>query len=218
MKTMDASGTVSAPSKVRQPVTMCAAGTHRCTVCRPSKPTGSPHCQYLHSLRVESHATAWSRRVGTRAEGGDLSESVDWVRRAAEGGLGLAMSRLATVLRNGQNVPRDDVAASLWYRQVSKGPVDGGAWEDGGLGSGPFGRRADMHVWPAPWRARATLSLSLSPWAPPLRLPPLWQAINASNEPTAHCHFGQMLWEGTAFPSTPHRTALEEVTAHFNTK
>ena len=59
----------------------------------------------------------------------------------------------------------------------------------------------------------ATLSLSLSSWAPPLRLPPLWQAINASNEPTAHCHLGQMLWEGTAFLSTPHRTALEEATA-----
>ena len=116
MKTMDASGIVSAPSKVRQPVTMCAASSHRCTVCRPSKPTGSPHCQYLHSLRVESHATAWSRRVGTRAEGGDLSESVDWVRRAAEGGLGLAMSRLATVLRNGKSVPRDDAAAARWYR------------------------------------------------------------------------------------------------------
>ena len=48
--------------------------------------------------------------------------------------------------------------------------------------------------------------------------PALWQAINASNEPEAHCHLGQMLWEGTAFPSTPHRTALEEATAHFNTK
>ena len=100
----------------------------------------------------------------------------------------------------------------------------GGAWEDGGLGSCPSGRQADMYVWPAPWRAGATLSLgyslslSLSSWAPPLRLPPLWQAINASNEPTAHCHLGQMLWEGTAFLSTPHRTALEEATAHFNTK
>ena len=93
----------------------------RCTVCHPTKPTGSPHCQYLHSFRVESHATAWSRRVGTRAEGGDLSESVDWVRRAAEGGLGLAMSRLATVLRNGKSVPRDDAAAARWYHQVSKG-------------------------------------------------------------------------------------------------
>jgi len=67
------------------------------------------------------------------------------------------MSRLATVLRNGKGMPRDDAAASLWYRQ----------------------------------------------------------AINASNEPAAHCRLGQMLWERTAFPTTPHRTALEEAVAHF---
>lgn len=79
------------------------------------------------------------------------------MRRAAEGGLGLAMSRLATILRNGKGVPRDDAAASLWYRQ----------------------------------------------------------AINASNEPAAHCRLGQMLWERTAFPSTPQRSALEEAAAHF---
>jgi len=93
-----------------------------------------------------------------RADAPDLSEAVDWVRRAAEGGLGLAMSRLATVLRNGKGVLRDDAAASLWYRQ----------------------------------------------------------AINASNEPAAHCRLGQMLWERTAFPTTPHRTALEEATAHLS--
>ena len=77
---------------------------------------GSPHCQYLQSLRVESHATAWSRRVRTRddvAHAPELAESVEWVRRAAEGGLGLAMSRLAAVLRNGKGVPRDDAAAAL---------------------------------------------------------------------------------------------------------
>tara|TARA_B110001469_G_scaffold72392_1_gene68765 strand:- start:186 stop:341 length:156 start_codon:yes stop_codon:yes gene_type:complete len=45
----------------------------------------------------------------------------------------------------------------------------------------------------------------------------LWQAINASNEPAAHCRLGQMLWERTAFPSTPHRSALEEATSHANT-
>ena len=46
----------------------------------------------------------------------ELAESVEWVRRAAEGGLGLAMSRLAAVLRNGKGVPRDDAAAALWYK------------------------------------------------------------------------------------------------------
>ena len=56
-----------------------------------------------------------------RDDANDLWEAIDWVRRAAEGGLGLAMSRLATILRNGKGVPRDDAAASLWYRQVLKG-------------------------------------------------------------------------------------------------
>ena len=153
-----------------------------------------------------------------RADAPDLSEAVDWVRRAAEGGLGLAMSRLATVLRNGKGVPRDDAAASLWYRQVNPRGCRWGAWEGegGGLGSCRFGRRADVHAWPAPWRARPPLSLS--PWAPPPPACPLlfWQAINASNEPAAHCRLGQMLWERTAFPTTPHRTALEEATAHLS--
>ena len=44
---------------------------------------------------------------------------------------------------------------------------------------------------------------------------PLWQAIDASNEPAAHCGLGQMLWERTAFPSTPHRSAPEEATARL---
>lgn len=97
-----------------------------------------------------------------RAEVPELAESVEWVRRAAEGGLGLAMSRLATVLRNGNGVPRDDAAAALWYRQVSRGLKTG---IYGGLGGRvwflPFG--ADRLAWPAPWRVRATLSFALSP-------------------------------------------------------
>jgi hypothetical protein len=58
----------------------------------------------------------------------------------------------------------------------------------------------------------------LSLHGPHLHLPALlWQAINASNEPAAHCRLGQMLWERTAFPSTPHRSALEEASSHTNT-
>ena len=76
----------------------------------------------------------------------ELAESVEWVRRAAEGGLGLAMSRLAAVLRNGKGVPRDDAAAALWYRQVSKG-LRTGRWGAGWEGGWwvwflPFGRRS----------------------------------------------------------------------------
>lgn len=109
-----------------------------------------------------------------RADAPDLSEAVDWVRRAAEGGLGLAMSRLATVLRNGKGVPRDDAAASLWYRQVNPRGCRWGAWEGEGGGLGPcrFGRRADVHAWPAPWRARPPLSLSLSMGPTSACLPP----------------------------------------------
>ena len=66
----------------------------------------------------------------------ELAESVEWVRRAAEGGLGLAMSRLAAVLRNGKGVPRDDAAAALWYRQVARGLETGVTvgWPRGSLG------------------------------------------------------------------------------------
>ena len=96
----------------------------------------------------------------------ELAESVEWVRRAAEGGLGLAMSRLAAVLRNGKGVPRDDAAAALWYRQVSRG-LKTGRWgagrEGGGFGSCLSADGADRLAWPAPWRVRATLSLALSP-------------------------------------------------------
>ena len=106
-----------------------------------------------------------------------------------------------------------------------QGAVDGGGVGGWGVRVLPF-RPTSRHVcvagsmasWGYSLPRLLSLSLSLSSWAPPLRLPPLWQAINASNEPTAHCHLGQMLWEGTAFLSTPHRTALEEATAHFNTK
>ena len=124
--------------------------------CHPPKLPGSPHCQYLQSLRVESHATAWSRRVRTRddvALAPELAESVEWVRRAAEGGLGLAMSRLAAVLRNGKGGPRDDAAAALWYRQVSRG-LETGIWgagrEGGGFGSCLSADGADRLAWPAP--------------------------------------------------------------------
>ena len=152
----------------------------------------------------------------------ELAESVEWVRRAAEGGLGLAMSRLAAVLRNGKGVPRDDAAAALWYRQVSRG-LKTGRWgagrEGGGFGSCLSADGADRLAWPAPWRVRATLSLSLSMNSTYACLPPLWsplwQAIDASNEPAAHCGLGQMLWERTAFPSTPHRSAPEEATARL---
>ena len=75
----------------------------------------------------------------------------------------------------------------------------------------PLGRRADEHAWPAPWGLG--LRVYPLPWFR-LLLPAPWrQAINASNEPAAHCRLGQMLWERTAFPSTPQRSALEEATA-----
>ena len=153
--------------------------------CHPPKLPGSPHCQYLQSLRVESHAAAWSRRVRTRddvagrggkqrAEAPELAESVEWVRRAAEGGLGLAMSRLAAVLRNGKGVPRDDAAAALWYRQVSRGLKTG---IDGGLGGRVVGLvPAFRPTEPIGWRGRlhgelGLLSLSLSLHELHLRLP-----------------------------------------------
>ena len=43
----------------------------------------------------------------------------------------------------------------------------------------------------------------------------LRRAINASNEARAHCHLGQMLSEGTAFPTTPLGDGQAEALAHF---
>ena len=41
------------------------------------------------------------------------------------------------------------------------------------------------------------------------------RAIAASGEANAHCRLGQMLWEGSAFPSTPRGNAKAEAAAHF---
>lgn len=45
----------------------------------------------------------------------------------------------------------------------------------------------------------------------------LWvrRAINASNEARAHCHLGQMLSEGSAFPTTPQADPQVEALIHF---
>ena len=83
----------------------------------------------------------------------------------------------------------------------------------------PIGWRGRLHGELGLLSLSLSLSLSLpmkSTYAclPPL-WSPLWQAIDASNEPAAHCGLGQMLWERTAFPSTPHRSAPEEATARL---
>eukprot|EP00966_Prymnesium_polylepis_P094304 2182949-Prymnesium_polylepis.1 len=89
---------------------------------------GSPLCQHLQSYRTEGLRVQWARRVGgdrETAEGRaeDLARQVqaaDWARRAAEGGLGLAMHHYAMLLKTGKGVPKDMEAAASWLRRAIK--------------------------------------------------------------------------------------------------
>mmetsp|Transcript_4692 Transcript_4692/g.13888 ORF Transcript_4692/g.13888 Transcript_4692/m.13888 type:complete len:581 (+) Transcript_4692:70-1812(+) len=127
---------------------------------------GSALCQHLQSHRTESLRVQWARRVGKgRKESGkevaeDLArqaEAANWARRAAEGGLGLAMHHYALLLKQGKGVPKDVKAAANWLRR----------------------------------------------------------AIDASNEPHAHCQLGDMLITGNATPISADRSATEEAAAHY---
>ena len=79
---------------------------------------GSALCLHLQSLHAESVHTHWGRRSGGGAEGAPppSHDALQLAWRAAEGELGVAMVRLATLLRAGDGVARDDAAAARWLR------------------------------------------------------------------------------------------------------
>ena len=73
---------------------------------------GSALCLHLQSLHAESVHTHWGRRSGGGAEGAPppSHDALQLAWRAAEGELGVAMVRLATLLRAGHRVCATDRA------------------------------------------------------------------------------------------------------------